>query len=183
MRCIRNKKNSMGSKAAMKGHTLVELALVIALLTLFGAATLSLVVAGSSAYEGIMEKKNADSELRIALSYIDTKIKQYDSAGVLRLESNPAGDGPALVIEEVLGGADYETWIYFSEGRLREVLVDKGGEPTDDLSYEIAVLEGFQAVYGEDEKLLHITVWSSSKKGRLELDTDIAVKTGIITGR
>lgn len=182
MHNIYNKRTSTGIMAANGGHTLIELALVIALLALFGAGTLSLVVSSSTAYKGIVEKKDVDSELRIALSYLDTKIKQNDSENVLRLESSPAGTGSALVIEEVLDGTAYETWIYCSAGRLRETLVEKGEPVLDDLSFELADIESFKAEYDPDGNLLHITVWGSTSKGQQKLDTDIAVRTGIKIG-
>jgi prepilin-type N-terminal cleavage/methylation domain-containing protein len=174
-----DRKNSSASQPANGGYTLIELMLVVALLALFGISTLSLVVSGSSAYRTIMEKKEIDSELRVALSYMDTKVKQNDMKDTLRLESNPAGDGKALVITEEIEENAYETWIYLSGGKLREVMVQKGEPVQDDLGFEIADIEGFRAEYEPDGKLLHLGVWSGSKSGKRELDTDIKVKTGL----
>lgn len=179
MQRIRNRRIFIVKLSANSGYTLIELTLVIALLALFGTATLSLVVSSSTAYKGIVEQKDTDSELRIALSYIDTKVKQNDSENVLRLKNNPVGAGSALVIEEILDGTSYETWVYYSAGRLREAWVEKGTAASDDLSFEIASIEGFEAEYDIESHLLHITVWSNTNHGQQKLETDIAVKTGI----
>lgn len=54
------KRESTAGAASKGGYTLIELVLVMALLVLFGIATFSLVISGSTAYKGIMEKKNSD---------------------------------------------------------------------------------------------------------------------------
>lgn len=168
-----------GRKAANRGYTLIELMLVVALLALFGAATLSLVVSSGNAYKGILGKKDLDSNLRIALSYVDNKIRYNDVKHALRLEVNPSGNGKALVIEEELDGSIYETWIYQSGGKLREVLVEKGEPVEDDLGFEITDLGGFEAEYHSDGGLLHLNVWADGNNGRRELGTDITIKTGL----
>lgn len=162
-----------------KGYAMIELVLVIALLALFGVATLSLVVSGSAAYENINSKKDLDSELRVALSYLDTKVRQNDSEGALRLESNPAGDGSALVVTEIIGDTQYETWIYLSGGKLREVLIDKDEPVLDDLGFEIAEIDGLAAEFDPDKMLLHLNVWSTSGNSRQSLGTNIFIKSGL----
>lgn len=175
MLCMRYRK----SKENNGGYALIELALVIALLALFGVATLSLVVTGSAAYKDINEKKELDSELRVAISYLDTKVKQNDSEGALSLGSNPAGDGRALIVSEFIGETQYETWIYLSGGKLREVLIEKGEPVLDDLGFEIAEIEGFSAECDPDGMLLQFKVWSTSGDGRQSLDNSISIKSGL----
>lgn len=165
--------------ASGNGYAMIELVLVIALLALFGIATLSLVVSGSAAYENINEKRELDSELRIALSYLDTKVRQNDSECALSLLSNPAGDGPALVVSEIIGQTQYETWIYLSGGKLREVLIEKGEPVLDDLGFEIAEVEGFTAEFDPDKMLLQLNIWSTSEDNHQSLDTNISIKSGL----
>ena len=167
------------NKEKNSGYALIELVLVIALLALFCIATLSLVMTGSAAYKSINEKKELDSELRVAISYLDTKVKQNDSEGVLRLGLNPAGDGKALIVSEFLGETQYETWIYLSGGKLREVLIEKGEPVLDDLGFEIAEIEGFTAECNPDGNLLQFKVWSTSGDGQQSLDTNISIKSGL----
>lgn len=167
------------SKENNSGYALIELVLVIALLALFCIATLSLVMTGSAAYKSINEKIDLDSELRVAISYLDTKVKQNDSEGTLSLGSNPAGDGKALIVSEFLGETQYETWIYLSGGKLREVLVEKGEPVLDDLGFEIAEIEGFTAQCDPDGKLLQFKVWNTSEVGLQSLDTNISIKSGL----
>jgi len=162
-----------------RGYAMIELVLVIALLALFGVATLSLAVSGSAAYENINERKELNSELRIALSYLDTKVRQNDSEGALSLKSNPAGDGPALVVSEAIGQTQYETWIYLSGGKLKEVLIEKGEPVLDDLGFDIAEIEGFTAEYDPERMLFQLNIWSASGDGRQSLGTGIFIKSGL----
>lgn len=176
------KHESTAGNTLNRGYTLIELVLVMALLALFGVATFSLVISGSTAYKGIMEKKDSESELRVAISYLDTKVRQNDFKNAVRLKENPAGDGKALVVEETVEGIVYETWIYLSGGKLREVLVETGEPVQDNLGFEIATIEGFNVAYDSEKKLLDTKVWNTTQKGRQELETDIAVKSGITAG-
>ncbi len=167
------------SLASGKGYAMIELVLVISLLALFGIATLSLVITGSAAYENINGKKELDSELRVALSYLDTKVKQNDSEGALSLASNPAGDGPALVVREIIGETQFETWIYLSEGKLREVLIEKGEPVLDDLGFDIAKIDGFTAEFDTEKMLLQLNIWCASGDNRQSMDTNILIKSGL----
>ena len=162
-----------------KGSSIIELMLVVALLALFGIATLSLALSGSSAYKGINEKRELDSDLRIALSYLDTKVKQNDSEGALSLRPNPNGSGKAIVVSEQIDEDIYETWIYFSEDSLREVLIMKGEPVDNELSFEIAKITAFKAEYDSDGMLLHLTVKAASGDIKHDLSTGIAVKSGM----
>jgi len=170
--CLHTKNND-------RGYAMIELVLVIALLALFGVATLSLAVSGSAAYENINEKKELNSELRVALSYLDAKVRQNDTEGALRLESNPAGDGPALVVSETIGQVQYETWIYLSGGNLKEVLIEKGEPVLDDLGFDIAEIDGFTAKFDHDKMLLHLNVWINKGDGSQSMGTDIFIKSGL----
>ncbi len=165
--------------ASGKGYAMIELVLVIALLALFGVATLSLVVSGSAAYENLNDKKELDSELRVAVSYLDTKVRQNDSEGALSLRSNPAGDGPALVVGEIIGETQYETWIYLSGGKLREVLIEKGEPVLDDLGFDIAEIEGFTAEFDPDKMLLQLYIRNTPGDDLQSMDTNIFIKSGL----
>jgi prepilin-type N-terminal cleavage/methylation domain-containing protein len=175
---INYKKENIATTNSNRGYTLIELALVMALLTLFGIATLSLVLSSSDAYKGIIEKNNSGSELRVAISYLETKINHNDAENAIRLKKNPSGQGNAIVIEEVVEGSAYETWIFLSKGKLIEVLVNKGEAVRDDFGFEIANIDGFNTNYDTDRKLMYIDAWIDNQKGRQELDTIVAIRAG-----
>ncbi len=111
-------------KPDSKGHSLVEMMGVMALLSLIGVAVYVLVVAGGWTYIESAGRTAEAANKRTAMAYLLTKIRQNDAAGALRLVK--AGDGDAIAIEETIDGAAYENWIYQDDGKLKEVLLEKG---------------------------------------------------------
>ncbi|NTV88803.1 MAG: DUF4860 domain-containing protein [Clostridiales bacterium] len=178
-KAVKNYKSAAEMIAGTKGHTLTELILVVAMLGLFGMATFTLVISSSTAYKKIMEKSNVDSELRIAISYLDTKLKHNDSSGAVRLEPNPLGEGNAFVITETFEDGTYETWIYQNGGKLKEMTLAQDDTFQDELSFEIADIEGLDAGYDKSSGLVKVKVWASAQDGKRELETYIAMKSGI----
>lgn len=151
------------SKNHREGYSLIELVLVMALLVIFGLTTFTLVVSGGEAYKNIIGKKDANSELRVALSYVNMRIRQNDSQGSIRLERSPNGGHNAVVIQELIEGSSYETWIYWEDGRLREAFVSEGQAVTKDISFVVADIDGFEARYGDDNRSIQVKVWRDEK--------------------
>ena len=58
-----------------KGSTLVELVMVMMLLILFGFTTYTLIYAGSETQRKIIEDKDAQVDARIAISYLNVRLK------------------------------------------------------------------------------------------------------------
>jgi hypothetical protein len=109
-----------------KGYTMLELIFVMALLTMFGITSVTLVIAGSKAYETINSVKDDNAEIRIAASYINMKVRQNDLTGNIRVVQSQVGTGNAIVIDEKVGESVYETWIYYDSGKLREGYIARG---------------------------------------------------------
>lgn len=145
------------------------------LLIVLGVGIFSLTVSSTSAYKRLYNGKNLQSELRVALSFVQMKIRQNDLKNAIRVEENPVNGGPAVVIREKIGDEVYETWIYQDDGKLREVLVLEGETPSNDLSFEIADLDGFSATI--DKNLLNLSVWMDREDGRLQMDGSILLRT------
>lgn len=164
------------------GHTLIELTLVMVMLGLFGLAAFSLVSSSGKAYRGISEQTAGDTELRVAISYIDTKIRQNDVQNAIRLEKNPLESGQAIVITENLGKETYETWIYTRDGKMKELLIKKGSKFRDDFGFEISQTDQLTAQYDNENRLLKIKAGINfGTNSKRELETAISVKTRVIT--
>jgi type II secretory pathway pseudopilin PulG len=166
-------------KKNSSGYSLIELVLVMALLIIFGLSTFTLVVSGSGAYKNILSKKEANSELRVAISYINMRIRQNDSVGSVRVEKSPFGNGVAIVTEEVIDNNTYETWIFWHEGSLRESLIKQGDPVTIDISFVIADIDGFNAKYDTSGKIIHLNVWRMEKGLKKDYSSSIFLKSAI----
>lgn len=123
------------------GYSLIEMTIAMLLLVVFGLAVFMLAASSTTTYEKLVDDKNTSEELRVASSYLVTKLRQNDQKEAISLETNLLFDSKALTIREVIGDETYVTWIYVSEGVLREVTVLEGIEPSDDLSFEIAKVD------------------------------------------
>lgn len=125
------------------GKSGIEWLLVMLLLVLFASGIFMLSASTSDAYKRIQNSGDNDSKLRTAMSYISTKVKQNDRFEALQVIQRKDMEAPSLLIREVLLGETYETWIYFSEGELREATITENGKLTNDMSFIITELSGF----------------------------------------
>lgn len=135
------------------GYSLVEMSIVMLLLVLFGLGVFMLAATTTTTYESLVERKSESESLRIASSYIVTKIRQNDRTDSVKIEADAFGGCDALIVAETLGDEIYETWIYVSEGSLREATVLKGEVPSDDISFEIAEIDCLK-LSGSDHALV-----------------------------
>lgn len=126
---------------SQNGYSLIEMSIVMFLLVLFGLGIFMLAAATTTTYESLVEKKSESESLRIASSYIITKIRQNDRVDSVKIKTNAFDDRDALIIIETINDEIYETWIYVSEGQLREATVLNGLVPNDDLSFEIVEID------------------------------------------
>ena len=150
------------------GYSLIEMMIVMMLLVLFGLGIFMLAATASTTYQKLVEDKETDGELRVASSYLMTKIRQNDRMGAIRIEKSAINSEDALVIEETLGNEVYETWIYVSDGVLREATVLKETTPSDDVSFEVAKVDDVR--FGLQDQSILITI-----EKNLETITDLTV--------
>lgn len=125
------------------GYSLVELILVMALLIFLGISTFTLMMASNHATQGMIAGQDHRSELRIASSYVTTRLRQHDEAEAISIGSHPTISGEALVIEELYYGEKFENWIYYQEGALKEIIISPDQVLRDDFAYIIAEIDSF----------------------------------------
>ncbi|MDR0671040.1 MAG: DUF4860 domain-containing protein [Oscillospiraceae bacterium] len=153
------------------GANFLELFFVAALLMLFGITTYTLVSVGGSTYRRVMEKRADSANLRVALSYMATQIRQHDRTGGVQIRSLPDG-GECLVLTDHYGGEAYELRIYLHDGTLRESL-SPAADPLDPAyGAEIAAIDGLKLTYAgpteTPEQAVRLDVWAGQGSGRRE---------------
>lgn len=132
------------------GYSLVEMTVVMLLLVVFGLGIFMLAATTTTTYSTLVDDKSATEHLRIASSFLSTKVRQNDRSDGLFVLSDSEVYGDVLLIKESFGEEVYATWIYLSEGVLREATIPFGSTPTDDLSFEIADIDVFNLVYDKN---------------------------------
>lgn len=139
-----------------KGVSKVEVILVMILILLMGLAVFTLVVSSSDTYKNVIDEKENLSNLRIAASYIDNKIKQSDEQSSIYIKNNPINGESSIVIVQRVDNENYETWIYLSDKMLKEAYIKQNQEFTDDMSFDIASIEEFVPSINDD--IMEITI-------------------------
>ena len=139
-----------------KGVSKVEVILVMILILLMGLAVFTLVVSSSDTYKNVIDEKENLSNLRIAASYIDNKIKQFDEQSSIYIKNNPINGEASIVIVQRVDNENYETWIYLSDKMLKEAYIKQEQEFTDDMSFDIASIEEFVPSINDD--IMEITI-------------------------
>lgn len=108
-------------KLKIRRHA-VDILFTLALFCVLAVTSLLVVVMGVGVYEGIVNRMGDNFDSRTSLTYISTKVRQNDQTGAVYLDK--LGDGAALVLEQTIGGTAYQTWIYQSDGELRELFTN-----------------------------------------------------------
>lgn len=141
-----------------KGRVLIETLATILLLILLGVGCFSLTVSAVGAYQRLYTSKENAAELRVATSFVTTKIRQYDMSGCLEVKPDPISGNNALVVHEKISDIIYTTWIYYYEGYLYEAIVLEGEYPEVDISQPIARIDNFEINYSEESKGIYTKV-------------------------
>lgn len=152
------------------GYSMVEMFFVMALLALFGLTTYTLIAVGSNSFQKLMDERESNTDLRVALSYINMKIHQFDTAGALTVESGE--DGGRLVLSELIGTTTYNTAIYLRDGKLCEATYDASERFDPSSGFDLVALSGMSIV-PDDSGALHIEVWKDTEAGRESLSSVI----------
>ena len=149
-----------------RGAGLMEILCVMALLLLFGITTYTLVTVGAGSYRRLLEKRDANSDLRIAVGYLSMRVRQYDVSGGVSVGESEQGS--YLVLYEDIEGEQYETRIYLHDGQLRELWMASQDEFDPDSGEEIVPLDSCGIQIAENG-LLRVEVGYAERTRELEL--------------
>lgn len=121
---------------------LVHTVCVLAVICMFGISAMMLGSVGASVYKNIAERNLDSFELRTSLSYVKTKINQYDEVGKIAVEER---DGiKMLILSEEVEGEIYDTSVYFNKGKLYEITGERGMKFKPDDGFAILSVDSFE---------------------------------------
>ena len=104
-------------------HT-IDTVFVLALFCLFAAGVLMVLLSGANAYQQIAGNMESQYAERTCLAYLDAKVRHYDEAGMVAVETFDNRD--ALALYEDFDGVRYKTLIYYADGYVRELFFEDG---------------------------------------------------------
>ncbi|WP_035039555.1 DUF4860 domain-containing protein [Catonella morbi] len=120
---------------------LVHTVCVLAVICMFGISAMMLGSVGASVYKNIAERNLNSFELRTSLSYVKTKINQYDEVGRIAVEER---DGlKMLILSEEVQGEIFDTAVYFNKGKLYEITGARGMKFKPDDGFAILNVDSF----------------------------------------
>lgn len=113
----------------------IESFLVMMLMTLFAISVSFIIIQGKSTFERVTENKVQDENARIALSYVNKRLKQNDEFGGVDVIENAVEGLTALRISHESYESGLFTYIYYYKGLMYECYTEI--EPTIQLSTKI----------------------------------------------
>lgn len=145
---------------------MTEIILVMVLLLLFSISTLTLVATGSDSYINIIDDNEKNSNLRVAQSYIHTKVRQNLEKDAVYITEFPEITGKCLVVKDGYSNIEYETIIFFHDGQMKESLIIEGGSFNPDSSFTIVEIDELSFKILDGNKLSFET--SIIEKGKMK---------------
>lgn len=136
--------------------TSVESIMVILLMIIFAASICLLIFEGSRTYRAIINNKVTDENVRIALSYVNMRIKQNDVEDHILIEANQPLYGDVLTIHHHGDEDGLTSYIYHKDGHLYECYTD--GSIDHNLSSEIIPIEGINFRYNTEGSQIVTTI-------------------------
>lgn len=145
------------------GFTLIELMVTMALMAILGVIIVSMLRSGNIFYRQSYKESEGESEARIAMSYVTTKIRENDIKDGIKLDT----DGSGFKVKD--SADDFNLHIYFEGNKLKEKQLDK--EPV-----EIANIDSFN-IEKTAENNFKITVGYTDKHdNKLNFEEILALK-------
>ncbi len=148
-------------KFGTQNRHIIDLVFSLGLFCVFAATAFLVVTLGANVYQSTVSTMEENFSGRTALSYVAEKIRQNDSADSVSLTQ--IGDTPALRLLQTLDDEEYATYIYYTEGCLRELFTRMSLEPSLEAGQTILELDSF-SVRQVQENLYQFTV--TDEKGR-----------------
>ena len=129
----------------VRGRTkLVHMICVLVVICMFAVSAMVLVNVGAMIYKNITENNLETFRLRTSLSYVKTKINQFDERGRITVDKKDGNN--ILILSEDVEGVAYDTVVYFYEGKLLETLHEAGAEYKLSDGFTILNIEKFEIV-------------------------------------
>ena len=141
----------------------VDTAGVFMLGAVFLFLSIGLVMMGGSVYRSVIKGSGENDQIRTTFSYLANQIRRADANG--GVEVGQWSGQEALLLNQDFGGWTYITYLYYYDGALRELFVEKGTELDVDAGLPIVWLDGVG--FTADERGL-ITITASFGDGRSE---------------
>jgi hypothetical protein len=154
-----------------------ESILVMMLLIIFAVSTCLMIIEGSESYRTILKQKEIEENARIALSYINMRIKQNDVQDHITIEKGLVEGRDVLTLMHSGEETGYITYLFWDEEYLWECYTDVSTKPTKDLSERIVPIDNLNFSMDQEQNSVNIQIQYSYGKKQLTLNNLVAIRT------
>lgn len=102
----------------------VDTIFVLVLFAVFAITVLFVLMSGAGVYKDTHNVMTERYQERTCLSYLTAKVNHYDETGKVYVAD--VNGVQALAVDEEMGGTTYTTYIYCTDGSVKEIMVEKG---------------------------------------------------------
>ena len=128
--------------------------LALMLFLVFSVCIMGVLLSSAEAYQRLNERNRVSGDQRTSMMFVSTKVRQYDSAGVIGLDE--VGGHDALKLTEEDDGDELMTLLYCHDGWLCELYTFAGVEPDAEDGEQIIEIKDMQLEMTDG--LLHIVM-------------------------
>ena len=117
----------------------IEIIFPIMLLFIFAISALVVTLFATRVYEKTVNNTLRNDSARTAVAYVTEKIHQNDVSSAIELRD--IGGSQALCINKTANGKQYVSYIYFDDGKLKELYASRDMDVNKSLGTEICELK------------------------------------------
>ncbi|MDR1914101.1 MAG: DUF4860 domain-containing protein [Clostridiales bacterium] len=151
------------AKDSESGSGMIELMMVMTLMLLFGVTIYQIILMGSDTLQRIETQRNAQSDARVALSYLNVRTKQFDGADQVTIKPNGVNGQNSLAFRYRHEEAEYDLWVFWADGQLMEAIAGVDEEPDWFGASTIARINSFETVL-ENQVLKNTITYTYGRK-------------------
>lgn len=128
---------------------IVNFVSVLAILGVFAIGSLVLCNVGIRVYKNIVVNNNENFKQRTSLLYVATKLRQYDQKDFISMKEI---DGINVLVLQEPVNTEYETYIYFQDGAIKELLTEKANPSELSAGLNVVEVQNFHmSMVGENQ--------------------------------
>ena len=124
-----------------RGRSIVDILFILALFAVFMISALFIVLFGARIYKKVVADADTNYNARTSIAYISEKIRQHDSEDGVSVVFD--GDRPVLRLTETYNDQSYYTYLYESNGSLKELTTPAEYDPIYSAGQSILEVNSF----------------------------------------
>ena len=147
--------------AKRNNKSIVDFLFILALFGAFAITALFVVLFGARIYKSTVNNMNTNYEKRTALSYVTEKMRSHDLTGGAEVVDNGFDGHSVLKLYQSVGDKRYVTYMFVSDGALKEFTADEDYDFDYSAGTEILAINDC-SVKKESDSLYHFDITDSN---------------------